>query len=117
MRADGVYRRYQRKDVLDYTGDIAENSRVLAGTVENISANGFKLSGVPDAFNGDKLNYQVLVSGCGRRFKLMAKPCWEKKNLGSVEIGFKVIDASWEWYEFVLDAFNAEQIDKTEVKN
>ena len=112
-RSDVVCRRYQRQDVLNYSGDIADDKIVVGGAVDNISVNGFKISGVPSSFSGDKQSYSVVVTGPGKNLKLMAKPCWAKKSTGTVDIGFKVIDATWEWYEFVLDSFDEEQVEKT----
>lgn len=106
VRSDGIYRRYQRRELSNYSGDIADENLVVGGVVENVSANGFKLSGVSSAFRAQKYNYKVMVSGGGKYFKLMARPCWQKTGTGTKDIGFKVMDASWEWYEFVLESFD-----------
>lgn len=105
VRSDGIYRRYQRRELNNYSGDIADENLVVGGVVENVSANGFKLSGVSSAFTAQKYNYKVIVSGGGKFFKLMARPCWQTKGTGTKDVGFKVMDASWEWYEFVLESF------------
>jgi hypothetical protein len=107
-RSDGIYRRYQRRKLKNYSGDIADDKLIVGGIVEDVSANGFKLSGVSSVFDAQKYNYQVIVSGGGKYFKLMARPCWQKKGTGTKDIGFKVMDASCEWYEFVLESFEQE---------
>lgn len=107
-RLYGNHRRYKRQSLNNYTGDISDERVVVNGIVENVSASGFKLTGVSNAFASVGLDCSVVVSGDGKNFKLKARPCWEKQGGASKEIGFKVVDASWEWYEFVLEALHDE---------
>jgi hypothetical protein len=41
-------------------------------------------------------------------------PCWTKKirTNHSVEVGFKIIQASWEWTEFVLNAVSSHAVEE-----
>ena len=105
-RADGTCRRYQRVEVESFAGDIADGNQVLSGIVENVSANGFKIRAVPAAFDGKKHAYKIVVYGDDDFYKLQATPCWEERGKDDVTLGFKIIDANWKWYEFVLRSFN-----------
>ncbi len=107
-RADGTCRRYQRVEVDSFAGDIADGNQVLSGVVENVSATGFKLKAVPSVFDGKKHAYNIVVYGEEDYFKLQATPCWEERSKHDVTLGFKIIDANWQWYEFVLKQFNNE---------
>jgi hypothetical protein len=101
-RMGGIHRRYRRGKVAGLSCDIADGNRIIGGVIENISANGFKMSQVDDTFPADEFYYQTIVSGNGRHYKIIAKPCWTRDTDTGREIGFKIVDASWEWTEFVL---------------
>ncbi len=98
-------RRYQRTGVRDVVADIGDGNDVLAGLVTDISSGGFKMIRVADTFTIDRYSYPTIISGGGRYYKVLAKPCWHRINsrTHSQEIGFKIVDASWEWTEFVLN--------------
>lgn len=102
-RMGGVQRRYRRGRVTGFQGDIADGHRVVGGMIDDVSATGFKLVQVDETFMAEKHTYQAVVSGNGKYYKVLAKPCWKQATDKGVEIGFKVVDTSWEWLEFVLD--------------
>lgn len=102
-RRRGFHRRYRRENVSGYSCDIADRHRLISGVIDDISSNGFRVSQVSDAFPGDGHSYRTVVSGNGRHYKIVAKPCWQRKTANGLEIGFKILDVSWEWTEFVLE--------------
>ena len=101
--------RVERKDIRGtipgFVGDIADGLAIFGGKVEDISTSGFKLTNVPESFTAQKHIYTTVVSGNGKHYRLLAKPCWKKPSEldGFVEVGFKIIDAPWEWTELALD--------------
>lgn len=96
-------RKYPRAGVPGFVGDLAVGKKVLAGIVENISAGGFEIVNLPLSFLAEKFIYKVVLSGGGKYYKMLAKPCWRKnKGASSVKIGFKILDASWEWMELTM---------------
>jgi hypothetical protein len=99
----GIHRRYHRGNVSGYSCDIADGQRFFGGVVEDVSSNGFKMSHLSDSFLGEKHNYRAVISGNGKHFKMLAKPCWRRQTASGLEIGFKIVDVSWEWTEFVMD--------------
>ena len=102
-RMGGIYRRYRRGTVSGFSGDIADGNRIIGGVVEDVSPNGFKMSHIDETFLAEEHTYYAVVSGKGRHYKLLAKPCWKRSTETGLEIGFKIVDASWEWTEFILD--------------
>jgi hypothetical protein len=97
-------RRHSRVEVHGFVGDIADGNFVLGGIVEDVSSGGFKLSSLPGNFSAADRNYTTVISGKGKHYKVIVIPCWTKKasNSRSVEAGFKIVQAPWEWTEFVL---------------
>jgi len=96
-----VARRFGRMAVAGISVGIADESSYAVAVAENISQGGLKLAGLSPRFQADKFLYRAVVSTDGKSFRLTVKPCWRRSDNGqSVEIGFKVIEAPWEWYEF-----------------
>ena len=76
------------------------------GKVEDISSGGFKITNIPQSFSADRYVYTVLLSSQdGKTFSdCWPGPCWSKRNSGAdrLEMGFRIIDAPWEWTEFTF---------------
>lgn len=101
-RGGVFHRRYRRREVSGFSCDIADGNRLVGGIVGDVSANGFKLSDVDESFQADDHCYQAVLSGQGRYYKMLAKPCWRRKSDKGLEVGFKIMEVSWEWTEFIL---------------
>jgi hypothetical protein len=99
-----IKRRHPRVDVHGYVGDIADGNFVLGGIVEDVSSGGFKLSNLPETFSAADRSYTTVISGKGNHYRVIVIPCWTKKTGSnpSLEVGFKIVQSSWEWAEFVL---------------
>ena len=94
-------RRFGRMAIKGFSVGIADESSYAVAVAENISRGGLKLSGLSPRFQADKFLYRAVVSGGGKSFRLTMKPCWKRPvDEQSLEMGFKVIDAPWEWCEF-----------------
>ena len=100
-----VKRKGRRKKVFGFVGDIADTASLVGGEIENICAGGFKMINISDTFTAANHTYTVVLNEHGNYYRLVAKPCWKKKGVkkGSIEIGFKIIDAPWEWVDLTLD--------------
>lgn len=100
-----VNRRFERNSVKGYYSDVASSNSVCGGIVEDISLTGFKVSQLPDSFDDNQHVYSVIITHGDSRYKILAKLCWDKKLPGSdgVEVGFKIIDAPWEWAALAID--------------
>ena len=99
-------RRHPRVDVQGLAGDIADGNFVFEGIVEDVSLGGLKMSNLPINFSALNRSYTTVISGKDKHYKCIVIPCWTKKakNNRLVEVGFKIIQAPWEWTEFVLNA-------------
>lgn len=97
-------RKFERVQISGLYGDVAAGNLILNGLVDDISPGGFKLSQLPASFQNDKHVYTVILSKGENHYKILAKPCWDTKTEGknSMEVGFKIIDAPWEWTEFTF---------------
>ena len=97
-------RKYRRAGVPGFVGDIADGNLVIGGMIEDISTGGFRITNIPEFFQAEKHTYSAVLSGAGKHYRLLAKPCWRKKGTGQdqVEMGFKIIDAPWEWVELTM---------------
>ncbi len=103
----GIIRRKNKRAIVKgFVGDIAAGNFVFAGIIEDISSGGIKISHLPSDFSVEKHNYRTVVSGDGKHYRVLVIPCWSKKNelTQTIEAGFKIVEAPWEWEEFVLDA-------------
>jgi hypothetical protein len=99
-----VERKFQRLWVPGFVGELADGKSIVGGIVEDISEGGFKITSIPDSFTAEKHTYSAILSGGGKHYKVLAKPCWRKQGQGknNVEIGFKILDAPWEWVELTM---------------
>jgi hypothetical protein len=101
-----IKRRHPRVAVQGFVGDIADGNFVLGGIVEDVSSGGFKMSNLPGNFSASDHSYTTVVSGKGKHYRVIVIPCWTKKvkNSRFMEVGFKIMQASWEWSELIMNA-------------
>jgi hypothetical protein len=98
-----IKRKYRRVGISGFVGTLADGTKVIEAIVENISTSGFKFTNLPESFSAEKHTYIAVISGEGKHYKVLAKPCWRKKEGENINIGFKILDAPWEWVEFILN--------------
>lgn len=104
FRNGQMSRNYRRAGLPGFFGDIADGNLIVGGMIDDISTGGFRMTGIPEIFKAEKHTYAVVLSGGGKHYRLLAKPCWKKKGSGpdQAEMGFKIIDAPWEWVELTM---------------
>ena len=100
----GQYKRKYHRDISsDFVGDLVDGRKIIGGIVENISPDGFEIANLPQSFTAEKYLYRTVLSGGGKHYKMLAKPCWrKKKGKYFTDIGFKIIDAPWQWLELTM---------------
>ncbi len=99
-----VKRKYQRAEVSGFMGNLVDGRKVIGGIVENISTGGFEFSSLPDSFVAEKHTYLAVITGKEKHYKVLVKPCWRRcKGKNDINIGFKILDAPWEWVELTLN--------------
>ena len=97
-------RNYRRAELHGFTGNLVDGKKIIEGIVENISSGGFELSNLPESFSAEKHTYLAVISGKNKHYKVLVKPCWKKnKAENDIVIGFKILDAPWEWAELTLN--------------
>lgn len=105
-QAGQLKRKYHREKVSGFVGNIAVGKKIIAGVVENISTGGFEITNLSQTFTGEEYAYTAILSGGGRHYKVLTRPCWRiKKKNNTLHIGFKILDAPWEWLAFTMDDF------------
>lgn len=98
-----VKRKSRRARIPGFVGDLADGNAVIGGKVGNISKTGFSFTGVSTDFQADRHVYTIVLSRSGNHYRVMAKPCWRRRGgKDESEIGFKILDAPWEWVEFTM---------------
>ncbi len=100
-----VKRKDPRVEVEGFTGDIADGNFVFEGVIKNVSSNGFMMENLPQNFSASNQNYITVVSGHGKHYRLIVVPCWKQtvSNSRFLEVGFKIVQTSWEWSELILN--------------
>ena len=105
FRFGQMKRKHRRAGLSGFVGDLADGKLVIGGNIEDISIGGFKITDIPSSFGAEKHTYTAIVSGAGKHYRLLAKPCWKRQGSrkGNVDIGFKILNAPWEWVEFTMN--------------
>lgn len=98
-------RRYTRVMLEGFSADLADNNGIHVGVIQDVSATGLKMVGLPPNFSAEKRFYRMVLAGKGRYYKAMVIPCWTRKDAvsDSLDVGFRLVSSPWEWTEFVLD--------------
>ncbi len=97
-------RRYNRTKLFGFVVNLADGNKVIDGIVENISIGGFESANFPKTFTAEKHTYTVVLTDHDKHYKMLAKPCWKKKNgENNIAIGFKILSAPWKWAEFAMN--------------
>jgi hypothetical protein len=105
FRFGQMKRKYRRAGLSGFVGDLAVGKLVIGGHVADVSIGGFKITDIPSTFGAEKHTYTAILSGGGKHYRLLVKPCWKRQGSGkgNVDMGFKIIDAPWEWVEFTMN--------------
>lgn len=97
-------RKYCRARIPGFIVDLADGKKIIGGIVETLSTGGFEITNLPKSFAAEKHTYTAVLSGGGKHYKMLAKPCWKKeKGKNYLNIGFKILDAPWKWVEFTMN--------------
>jgi hypothetical protein len=99
-----IKRKYHRAEISGFMGNLIDGRKIIGGIVENISTGGVEFSNLPESFGAEKHTYVAVITGKDKHYKVLVKPCWRKcKGKSNVNIGFKILDAPWEWVELNLN--------------
>ena len=97
-------RRHRRWAVREMTARIADGHRHYDSRVFDVSTGGFRLRKKADDFAASGMSYTVILSFGRQKYRVLAKPCWVRTDADTShqEIGFRIIDAPWQWLEMVM---------------
>lgn len=98
-------RRFQRTTIPGFECQLADERVVFKATVDELSAQGFSLSEVPEHFcDGTKI-YRAIMSRADSYYKVMVIPKWSKPLPGGTgyKVGYKILDNDWKWVHFSMD--------------
>ena len=97
-------RKYKRTEITGFSASVSDGKKIFRGVVENVSTGGFEITNLPKLFTSEIYSCTAVLSGGGKHYKMLAKPCWsKKKGKRNITIGFKILDASWEWLAFTMN--------------
>ncbi len=96
---------HERAELHGHIADIADGNFIYGGIIEDISISGLKLNSLPTKFSIEGRIYRIVISGGAdnEHIKLKVRPRWKKTagNGLSMDVGFRIIAAPWEWTELV----------------
>ena len=105
MTEEQEKREHERMELHGHIADVADGNFVYGGIVEDVSRFGVKLNSLPTKFAVEGKLYCIVISrgSTGVSYKLTVRPRWKRETKSGLfmDIGFKVVDAPWEWTEFV----------------
>ena len=96
-------RRHIRMEIPNLQVDVSDGVGFFSGTVTDISRFGLSLDDISSKINDQANNLSVVVSAKGRSFKMMATSKWVDEGDYKKRMGIKILDASWDWTEFVME--------------
>ncbi len=77
---------------------IADGNMLFEGMVSNISRNGLKVVDLPTKCRMKAKEYKAVISAKGRNYRLSLYPVWMEKNGMHIEVGFKIVTPTADWY-------------------
>ncbi|MGW8158812.1 MAG: PilZ domain-containing protein [Desulfoprunum sp.] len=94
-------RRHQRMTINNLWADVSDGKGFYSGMVTDLSRFGLRLTDLPLRCDTSQ-RLSIVVSGQGKNFKMLARPCWTKKDNTQKSVGVEIMNASWGWTEFVM---------------
>jgi hypothetical protein len=94
-------RRHQRMTINNLWADVSDGKGFYSGMVTDLSRFGLRLTDLPLRCDTSQ-RLSIVVSGQGKNFKMLARPCWTKKDSTQKIVGVEIMNASWGWTEFVM---------------
>ena len=96
-------RRHPRTATENITVDVSDGHRFFSGIVSDVSRYGFRMTDLPKNLDSDVRKMTVIVSGRGKRFKMMVTPKWSTRDNLTKSVGAEILNVTWDWTEFAID--------------
>lgn len=98
-------RRFRRTKISGFDCQIADGPSVFKGSIDDLSAQGFSMSNVPEAFCDESKIYRAIFSKGDNYFKITIVARWFKPEIDGpgFQVGYKILDNDWKWVHFSMD--------------
>jgi hypothetical protein len=96
-------RRHPRIAIKNLCVDVSDGHRFFSGTVSDVSRFGFCMTDLPKNLNADVKKMTVVISGKGKRFKMIVKPKWSTRDALTKSVGAEILEVPWDWTEFAMN--------------
>jgi len=98
-------RKYSRTPIRGFECQLADSKSTFKGTIDELSAQGFRVSKVPRSFCDESKIYRAILSEGDNYYKITVIPRWSKEMADGYgfEVGFKILDHDWKWVHFSMD--------------
>lgn len=83
------------------SADVSSGKGFYSGKVTDLSRFGLRLTDLRLKCDTNQ-RLSIVVSGQGKNFKILARPCWTKTDRTRKSVGVEIMNASWGWTEFVI---------------
>jgi hypothetical protein len=92
---------YTRVPVKNFTVDASDGDGFFQGMVQDVSRFGVCIKNLPQRINDKAKRIIIVVSGDGRNFKMLARPCWGTLKDSEKSLGAELLNPPWGWTAFV----------------
>ena len=110
---------HERAELHGHIADIGDGNFIYGGIIEDISISGLKLNGLPTKFAIEGRIYRIVISGgvSNEHIKLKVRPRWKRTAASglTMDVGFRIIDAPWEWTELVQSILPGQEPEEEDV--
>lgn len=98
-------RRFRRTKISGFDCQIADGTSVFKGAIDDLSAQGFSMRNVPEAFCDESKIYRAIFSKEDSYFKITIVARWYRADSegAGFQVGYKILDNDWKWVHFSMD--------------
>lgn len=98
-------RKYRRTRVGGFVCQLADNKSIFKGDIDELSAQGFRMSKVPSPFCDESKIIRAIFSQGENYYKITIVPRWSKLSPDGdgFHVGFKILDNDWKWLRFSME--------------
>ncbi len=102
-------RRFRRTKISGFDCQIADGTSVFKGSIDELSAQGFSMSKVPEIFCDESKIYRAIFSKGDSYFKITIVARWSRVDSdgSGYQVGYKILDNDWKWVHFSMDVLPA----------
>lgn len=102
-------RRFRRTKISGFDCQIADGASVFKGSIDDLSAQGFSMSHVPESFCDESKIFRAIFSNGNSYFKITIVARWSRAHSdgSGFHVGYKILDNDWKWVHFSMDVLPA----------